>query len=67
MLGGPLDGARGQAARAHWSCHANHGCLCHATALQKKTGEEMAAFYTDLCSKYPIISIEVRSLRLAVR
>lgn len=26
---------------------------------QKKSGEEMAAFYTDLCSKYPIISIEV--------
>ena len=29
---------------------------------QKKSGEEMAAFYADLCSKYPIISIEVRQL-----
>ncbi|KAI7836164.1 hypothetical protein COHA_009931 [Chlorella ohadii] len=25
---------------------------------QKKTGDEMANFYADLCSKYPIISIE---------
>ncbi len=29
--------------------------------LQKKTGDEMANFYADLCSKYPIISIEVRA------
>ena len=26
---------------------------------QKKSGAEMADFYQDLCSKYPIISIEV--------
>lgn len=32
------------------------------TPEQKKTGEEMASFYEDLCSKYPIISIEVRSI-----
>jgi hypothetical protein len=27
---------------------------------EKKSGEEMAAFYADLASKYPIVSIEVR-------
>jgi hypothetical protein len=30
---------------------------------QKKSGAEMADFYQDLCSKYPIISIEVGAAR----
>ena len=35
-------------------------CSLRCDCEQKKSGEEMANFYADLCSKYPIISIEVR-------